>query len=141
MCSAFRFKSEYMEGMKKKIIVDGINKHKRTCYVFMTNEARALKKLREAKGLSMKKAGELLGYSDSYVSQIENGRENVPTEDKLLKFLEAYDVDARIFKKTVRELEANLTDLEVIQGILPRLRPEKLKLLKSLAEQLIKSNE
>ena len=121
--------------------LEGINKKYRSRHVFMTNEARALKKLREAKSLSMKKAGELLGYSDSYISQIENGRENVPIGKKLLKFLTAYGVDTRVFRKTVRDLEINLSDLDIVQGILPRLRPEKLNLLKCLAEQMMRSNE
>ncbi len=120
--------------------VEGIDKHRRTSYVFMSNEARALKKLREAKGLSMKKAGKLLGYSDSYISQIENGRENVPVEGRLSKFLEAYDVNFRVYNKLVRDFELKLSDLELIHEILPRLSPTKLKLLKCLAEQLIKTN-
>lgn len=125
---------------KKPVEVDGIDKHKRTSYVFMTNEARALKKLREAKGLSMKKAGQLLGYSDSYISQIENGRENVPIEDRLLKFLDAYDVDIRAFNKMVRELETEMTDLQVIEEILPRLNPLKLKMLRTVTEGFLKGN-
>ena len=125
---------------KKPPEVEGINKHKRTSYVFMTNEARALKKLREAKGLSMKKAGGLLGYSDSYISQIENGRENMPIEDRLLKFLEAYDVGIRAFNKLVRELETDVTDLQVINEILPRLSQSKLKMLRAVAEGFLKGN-
>ena len=125
---------------KKPPKVEGIDKHRRTSYVFMTNEARALKKLREAEGLSMKKAGQLLGYSDSYISQIENGRENVPIEDKLLKFLETYDVDIRAFNKVVRELETDMTDLQVINEILPRLSSSKLKMLRTVAEGFLKGN-
>jgi transcriptional regulator with XRE-family HTH domain len=118
--------------------LEGINKKYRSRHVFMTNEARALKKLREEKGLSMKKAGELLGYSDSYISQIENGRENMPIEDKLNRFLEIYDSDVRSFNKLVREFETNLTDLDAIKEILNRLSPSKLKMLRTVAEGFLK---
>lgn len=118
----------------------GISKKHRSRHVVMTNEARALKKLRESKGLSMKKAGELLGYSDSYISQIENGRENMPTEDKLAKFLEVYDSDVRAFNKVVRDFETNLTDLDAIKEVLPRLNPTKLKMLRTVAEGFLKGS-
>ena len=120
--------------------LDGINKKYRSRHVFMTNEARALKKLREAKGLSMKKAGELLGYSDSYISQIENGRENMPVEEKLDRFLEIYESDVRAFNKLVRDFESNLTDLDTIKEILPRLSTTKLKMLRTVAEGFLKGN-
>ena len=118
--------------------LEGINKKYRSRHVFMTNEARALKKLREDKGLSMKKAGELLGYSDSYISQIENGRENLPAGEKLDKFLEAYGSDLRGFNRVVRDFETNLTDLDAIKEIIGRLSPSKLKMLRTVAEGFLK---
>ncbi len=51
---------------------------KRTNSIIMSNEARVLRRLREEKGLSMRQAGEIMGVSSSLVSQVENGRENVP---------------------------------------------------------------
>lgn len=119
--------------------LEGINKKYRSRHVFMTNEARALKKLRDDKGLSMKKAGEMLGYSDSYISQIENGRENMPVEDKLNRFLKAYDSDVRSFNKLVRDFETNLSDLDVIHQILPRLNESNIRLIRGMAEQMIKN--
>lgn len=120
--------------------LDGINKKYRSRHVVMTNEARALKKLREDKGLSMKKAGELLGYSDSYISHIENGRENIPIEDRLERFLNAYGSDVRTFNKLVRDFETNLTDLDAIKEVLNRLSPSKLKMLRTVAEGFLKGN-
>lgn len=120
--------------------LDGFNKKYRSRHVLMTNEARALKKLREAKGLSMKKAGKLLGYSDSYISQIENGRENIPIEEKLDRFLEVYESDVRAFNKLVRDFETKLTDLDTIKEILPRLSPTKLKMLRTVAVGILKGN-
>lgn len=120
--------------------LQGINKKYRSRHVLMTNEARALKKLREDKGLSMKKAGELLGYSDSYISQIENGRENLPAGEKLDRFLEVYSSDVRGFNKIVRDFEANLTDMDAIKEVLNRLSPSKLKMLRAVAEGFLKGN-
>lgn len=119
--------------------LEGINKKYRSRHVLMTNEARALKKLREDKGLSMKKAGELLGFSDSYISQIENGRENLPEGEKLDRFLEVYSSDTRGFNKIVRDFETNLTDLDAIKEVLDRLSPSKLKMLRTVAEGFLKS--
>ncbi len=61
-------------------------KHK----VIMSNQARVLKEMRVAKGLSMREVGELYGKSDSYISQIENGRMKVPTGGNLQRLLDIY---------------------------------------------------
>ncbi len=49
----------------------------------MTPAARLLKRLRVERKLSMRKAGELLGLSDSTIAHIETGRIDVPRGEKL----------------------------------------------------------
>jgi len=110
---------------------------KRTSYVVMTNEARVLKRLREKAGLSMRQAGDLMGYSSSLVSQVENGRENAPKGERLKKFLEAYGVEQRAYSRMVTEFKEEVSDLEIVEGLLPRLSPEAVRMLRVLAEQLI----
>ncbi|WP_157684633.1 helix-turn-helix domain-containing protein [Bdellovibrio bacteriovorus] len=81
-----------------------------------------MKRLRERNGLSMRKAGQLLGYSDSYISQIENGRENVPTGERLLRFLNIYgNITEKYFKQLCKDFEEDQTDQMVIQDLLPKL--------------------
>ena len=49
----------------------------RTAKVVISNEALVLRQMRIKAGLSMRKVGGLIGVSDSYISQIENGRMDV----------------------------------------------------------------
>ena len=112
---------------------------KRTSYVVMTNEARVLRKLRERTGLSMRQAGEVMGYSSSYASQVENGRENPPKGERLKRFLDAYGVDQRAFTRMVTEYKTDVSDLEIVTSLLPRLSPEAIKTLRILAEQFLRS--
>ncbi|MFC8688760.1 helix-turn-helix domain-containing protein [Brevibacillus porteri] len=44
-----------------------------------------LKKLRKAKGLTLTQLGELIGYSNPYLSQIENGQKGIPSPEILKK--------------------------------------------------------
>lgn len=105
----------------------------RTDKVVMSVEARVMKRLRERNGLSMRKAGQLLGYSDSYISQIENGRENVPTGERLLRFLNVYgNITEKYFKQLCKDFEEDQTDQMVIQDLLPKLKPEQLKAIRVL---------
>src|SRR5689334_22279756 len=77
--------------------LSAMTKRGRSASVVMTPEARVLRSLREKKGWSMRKLAQELGYSDSYVSQIENGRENPPRGDKLSRFLAIYDISPKYF--------------------------------------------
>ena len=86
----------------------------------------------------MRMAGEVLGYSDSYISQIENGRENPPAGEKLLKFLAAYEVKYKHFRQLVKDWNDECGDDGVIRAILPKLKADHLKLLRSMAEQMAK---
>lgn len=109
----------------------------RTAKVIISPEARVLRQLRIKHGFSMKKAGELMGYSDSYLSQIENGRENPPKTVRLLKFLKVYgDISEKYFGELVREVEKETTDQDVIEDLLPKLKPEQLKVVRVLCESL-----
>lgn len=101
--------------------------------VVLSVEARILKRLREKHGLSMRKSGQLLGYSDSYISQIENGREKIPTGERLLRFLAVYgDITEKYFKQLCKDYEEDQTDAMVIHDLLPKLKPEQIKVIKTL---------
>lgn len=51
-----------------------------------------LKSLRNEKGLSLTQLGDLIGYSNPYLSQIENGRKGIPSPDTLRKLAGPLDV-------------------------------------------------
>lgn len=64
---------------------------KRTSIRSTTEEGLALKELRLSKKLSMRKLGDLIGKSDSYISHLENGRLDFPEGEPLEKILAAFD--------------------------------------------------
>ncbi len=114
----------------------------RTDKVIFSNECRVLRDLRRKSGLSMNQAGALLGFSDSYVSQIENGRANIPKGEALMNFLKIYgDITPKYFGELCRGWQTKKTDADLIRELLPKLKREQLKLLRTMAEQLAKGIE
>jgi len=63
--------------------------------IIVTNEARVLRALRLEHGLSMKKAGELAGVSDSLIAHTETGRLNPPKGPNLERLLRVYGESRR----------------------------------------------
>lgn len=109
----------------------------RTAKIIITAEAKVLRQLRIKQGFSMKQAGALMNYSDSYISQIENGRENPPKAKRLLKFLDVYGkISEKYFRELVRELEKEVSDIDVIEELLPKFKPAQLKVVRVLCESL-----
>ena len=109
----------------------------RTKYVVMTNEAKVLRRFREKAGLSMRQAGEAMGVSGSLVSQIENGRENIPTGDRLMRFLDAYEVSLATFRTHIKEYSDEQTDKDVIESLLGKMNQKDLKTLRVMVEHFI----
>jgi transcriptional regulator with XRE-family HTH domain len=111
----------------------------RTSQVTITNEARILRQMRIGKGLSMRKAGELIGRSDSYISQIENGRMNVPEGEVLEKMLDVYEgPKVRSFKERARLLKHQMTSREELEDLVKRLNAEKMVLVLNIVKGLLK---
>lgn len=109
----------------------------RTSRVIMTSEAKVLRKLRLQNGLSMKEAGERLGYSSTYISQIENGRENVPCGERLDKFLRAYGkITEKYFKQLCKEWKDETDELSMLMDLAKRLPISKIRTLLALAQQM-----
>lgn len=113
---------------------------KRTNQVIISPEGRILKKLREKHGLSMRAVGEKLSLSDSYISQIENGRANCPKGDSLDKLLKLYGgIGQKYFFELCREWEKESTDEEFIRDNLGKLSEANLKLLKAMITTMLAS--
>lgn len=114
---------------------------KRTERVVITPEGRVLKQLREKHGLSMRKVGEQLGLSDSYISQIENGRNDPPRKDSLARFLKIYGgIGEKYFYELCREWEQEFTDADFIRDNLEKLPPDTIKLIKAMVETVLKKS-
>jgi len=105
--------------------------------ILITSEARALRALRQNSGMSMRVAGEKLGYSSSYISQIENGRENVPKGKRLSNFLKIYGVNESAFKRRVHKTVTEESDEEVISSLIPKLSSTDTNVIRKLVEQLL----
>lgn len=114
-----------------------MKKRSRTARVVMTPEANTLKRLRQRHGLSMRAAGAKLGYSDSYISQIENGRESLPTGERLAKFLNLYgEITEKYFKQLCKEWRDETDDTDLLVALSRKLPKEKVKTLLTLAQQM-----
>lgn len=64
-------------------------KYRRSDTKIETKEGRLLAYLRESRNLSMRKVGDLIGYSCTTVNHAENGRMDL-SKGLILKFLDAY---------------------------------------------------
>jgi len=110
---------------------------RRTKNVIMSNEAKVLRRFREKAGLSMRQAGEAMGVSSSLVSQIENGRENIPKGERLQRYLDCYGVGLSTFKKHVKEYEEEQTDREVVESLLGKVSQKDMKALRVMVEHFV----
>lgn len=113
----------------------------RTKYVIMSYEASVLKHLREKAGLSMRQAGEAIGFSGSPVSQIENGRENPPKDERLTRFLDTCGVSLASFKRLVAKWVNEESELEKVWTLLSKLKSRDLSTVKALVEHLVKNKQ
>ena len=125
--------------MKQKSTSTKIKETKpgRSARVLLTPEARVLKQLREKKNLSMRELGQILGVSDSYVSQVENGRANHPEGARLEEWLKPLGAPSlKYFGELCRTWEAGKSDQEKIQDLLPKLKGRDLRIVLRLAQAL-----
>ena len=109
----------------------------RTSRVVLTNEAKILRELRVQSGLSMRKAGELIGCSDSYISHIENGRTDIPVGDRLEKFLNIYGgIKQKSFHERVRRYKEHEDPRKKLIDMIQKVPLEKLILLEQIILKL-----
>nr|BFD68757.1 hypothetical protein HAGR004_37790 [Bdellovibrio sp. HAGR004] len=84
---------------------------RRSNRIILTNEARVLRDLRISNNLSMKKAGDLIGKSDSYIAHIETGRMDIPEGQKLDTLLAIYGgIKQKSFYERVRKYQKVITE-------------------------------
>jgi len=109
----------------------------RSARIVMSNEARALRELRIMHGLSMKKAGALIGVSDSYISHIENGRSDFPRGSALDKFLTVYGgIKQKSFYERVRNWKDKVSPTDELLELVSKLSEEKARFLLNITKNL-----
>ncbi len=110
---------------------------KRSSRIIMTNEARVLKEMRYQKGLSLRKAGDLIGKSDTYIAHIEGGRMDVPIGHKLQVLLDLYGpIKIKSFYERARLFRAKITKKDELLEIIQKISDEKVEILLGLAKSL-----
>ncbi len=119
---------------KEKVLEKKFIKKRRCNHKVMTKEASVLKFMRESRNLSMRRAGNLLGVSDSTISHLENGRADLNPEivTRLLHFF-GYSYEQFISMSSGKiELPHSLRRecLEIIK----RLDDEKLKTVRTILQ-------
>ena len=97
----------------------------------MIKEALILKFMRESRNLSMRRAGNLFGVSDSAVSHLENRRANLHPEIvmKLLHFY-CYSYEQFIYMSSGKTEVPQSLRLECVE-IIKRLDADKLKTVRT----------
>lgn len=103
--------------------------------VKLTKEARTLKHLRRELGLSMREVAEKMGCSDSLISQIEQGRMDLPRGSFLDRLIKLYGVSnrKRFSEKCIRYGE-KLSPRELIVEALPKLNEQELSFILNYIE-------
>lgn len=110
------------------------NSQKRSARIIMTNEARVLKDLRLQYRLSMKKAGTMIGRSDSYIAHLETGRMDIPQGERLDRILSIYGgIKQKSFYERVRNFEQKITAKDELIEIIGKLPEQHLKTLLTIA--------
>jgi hypothetical protein len=101
----------------------------RSRYRLITDEVRALRLIREGKGLSVNKAAPLIGTNKSTLTALENGRINL-SEKWIEKILRGYRTDRKTFESIKEQrLSSKETLLKKIRGEASKLNYEKLVMI------------
>ncbi len=111
----------------------------RTEKVVISNEARVLRQMRIAKRLSMRAAGALVGKSDSYISQIENGRMDVPHGAMLEAILVALGpIKVASFKERARLFKETYSPRDEALSLLEKLPEEQVKVAVAFLQAMLR---
>lgn len=119
--------------MKKENLDEKKKIKKRRCnHKLMTKEASILKLMRESRNLSMRRAGNLLGVSDSTISHLENGRADLKPE-LVMRLLNFYGYSFEQFvSMSSGKLELPQSLRRDCIEIIKRLDNEKLKTVRTI---------
>lgn len=104
----------------------------RSTYKVITDDVKAIRALRERRGLSVNKAAPLIGTNKSTLTALENGRINL-SEQWIDKILKAYKFNKDSFVALKKEKLSSKDDLlKEIYEMASKLTNEKLQTIKQL---------
>jgi len=110
------------------------DRYRRSDTKITTKEGQVLKFLRTSRRLSMRKAGRLIGLSDTFVSHCEHGRIDL-NPGIIAKFLRAYGCDYGHFLKLVQgNIEIPVSIIDECIGLLKRMDEDKLKTVRTILQ-------
>lgn len=115
-------------------------KRKRHYRVVLTSEAVALREIRKKVGVSIREVCRRLGKSESFLRQIETGRNDFPKKDVLEKLLEMYGTTYKMFRHKVtevRDFQLSMTPREEIKLLIDKIPDEKLATVRAIITSLI----
>lgn len=110
---------------------------KRSDRIVMTPAARLLKQLRHERGLSMIKAAEVIGVSDSYIAHVETGRMDVPKGEKLNRLLHAYSVRQTAYFERLRTFVEKPDPRIELGELVKRMRDKEVETVLAVARGLL----
>jgi len=114
----------------------------RTNAVVISKEARVLREMRLARGLSMKQVGLLVDRSDSYISQIENGRTDPPKGIQLERLLVAYGGSKlKSFHERVRLFRYQVCPKDELHDLIERMKPNQVQMAVAVVRGLLAGQE
>ena len=114
--------------------------------VIMTNAARVLKEIREehkhklgSRNYSMRAISKRLCRSNAWLSHIENGRADVPSDHRLDAILDIYGLKRKSFNERVRLYKEKVTPCRELHELIHRLDDEKAKLVLAFAKSIVEN--
>ena len=99
----------------------------------MTKKVKILRNLRRMKNLTQTEAGELLGYRQTQICHIENGRIELPME-RIRFIVNGYGFSMEIFKEMLNQNELRDEIFEKCISKLNKLNDEKLQAISGMLE-------
>ena len=96
-------------------------KNRRTSKIILSPEAKALRRIRENRNLSIRYVAKKMKYSESYLRHIEKGRLDIPNLVFLNKLLSIYKVSYDEFANKVKECNNEKTSQVQIKKLVDKL--------------------
>ena len=87
----------------------------------------------------MRAASGLLGISDSTISHIENGRMDVPSGNKLKRFLKVYGVGEKSFQEKVKNFSELRSEQDDLFELIPKLQKRDRRVLLNLTKSMLEN--
>ena len=120
------------------------NRNRRCSRIIMTNEARALKQIREerkdklgSKNFSLRAVAGKVGRTDAWLAHIENGRADVPKDERLDALLKIYGLKRKSFYERVRTYKQKITPKIELQYLAEKISDTQATLILTFSKTLL----